>query len=119
MPRYLMLLVEDFDEYPDDDGTVYADIMAAHRSFNDAVATAGARVVEGEALHPVATATFLRGTRTPDVRVVDNPTPDLKEALGGYYLVEAADDAQALELAKQCPAGDGYVAVRKVWDVPG
>ena len=59
----------------------------------------------GEALQPTSTATYLRGTRTADVHTVDNPLPELKEVVGGYYLIEAADDAAALELAKRCPAG--------------
>ena len=55
----------------------------------------GGKILGGEALQPMATATFLRGTRTDNVTTVDNPAPDLKETLGGYYLIEAADDAQA------------------------
>ena len=38
--------------------------------------------------------------------------------LGGYYLIEAADDAQARELAEQCPAPAGYIELRPVWDIP-
>ena len=39
--------------------------------------------------------------------------------IGGYYLVEAADDAAALELAKLCPASFGYVELRPVWEFSG
>ena len=87
-----------------------------HGNFSQGVAAAGASVLGGEALRPTATATYLRGTRTAEVAVVDNPAPDLKEVLGGYYLIEAADDAQAIELAKQCPAPNGYVEVRPIWE---
>ena len=52
-------------------------------------------------------------------RQVDNPAPDLKEVVGGYYLVEAADDAAALELAKRVPAGFGYVELRPIWEFGG
>ncbi len=39
--------------------------------------------------------------------------------VGGYYLVEAADDAAALELAKRCPAGFGYIELRPIWETGG
>ena len=40
----------------------------------------------------------------------------VKEILGGYYVVEAADDAQAVELAKRCPAPGGYIELRPIWE---
>ena len=49
-------------------------------------------------------------------RVVDNPAPDLKEVLGGYYLVEADDDEHARRIAERCPAPFGYIEVRPIWD---
>ena len=67
----------------------------------------------------MSTATFLRGTRTDDVTVVDNPAPDLKEILGGYYLIEADDDEHARRIAERCPAPFGYIEVRPIWDIPG
>lgn len=116
MPKYLMLITETENSYEGADDTAFAAVMEMHNDFSKAVAEAGATVLGGEALQPTATATYLRNTRTADVTVVDNPAPDLKEVLGGYYLVEAADDAQAAELAKQCPAPYGYVEVRPIWE---
>jgi len=50
------------------------------------------------------------------VAQVDNPAPDVKEALGGYYLVEAEDDAHARRLAERCPAPYGHIEIRPIWD---
>jgi hypothetical protein len=36
--------------------------------------------------------------------------------IGGYYLIDAADDAVALELAKLCPAPHGYIELRPIWE---
>ncbi len=118
MPKYLMLIVEEEAPYaaPDPDGALFADVMRMHDDFSAAVKAAGASVLGGEALRPSATATYLRGTRTDQVAIVDNPAPELKEIFGGYYVIEAADDAQALELAKLCPAPYGYIELRPVWD---
>jgi hypothetical protein len=57
----------------------------------------------GEALLPVQTATTLRGSESGDVTATDGPFAETKEALGGFYIVDAKDLDEALELAKPCP----------------
>jgi hypothetical protein len=51
--------------------------------------------------------------------VTDGPFVDTKEALGGYYLIEAVDLDQALAVAKLCPAPHGGVEVRPILDTGG
>ena len=51
--------------------------------------------------------------------VTDGPFAETKEALGGFYLVEARDLDHALEIAKLCPAPYGGVEVRPVMDTSG
>ncbi|MGO9910134.1 MAG: YciI family protein, partial [Acidimicrobiales bacterium] len=46
--------------------------------------------------------------------VTDGPFAETKEALGGYYLVEAADLDEAIAIAKQVPARYGGVEVRPI-----
>ena len=117
MPRYFMGISETESSYAPGGEAEFAGVMAAHREFSAAVAASGASIVSGEALQPSATATFLRGTRTSEVSTVDNPLPEVKEVFGGYYLIEAADDATALELAKLCPAPYGYIELRPIWEL--
>ena len=119
MPKYLLMIVEDKSAYVDNDEAQYNEIMEAHMSFNQELAELGAKNLGGEALQPTSTATFLRGTRTAGVTVVDNPGPHVKEVLGGYYLIEAADDAQARQLAELCPAPYGYIELRPIWEFGG
>lgn len=119
MPKYLMLIVEAEAEYAEAGEATFADVMVQHNAFAQEVTEAGASILGGEALQPTATATYLRGTRTAGVHSTDNPLPELKEVVGGFYLVEAADDAAALELAKRCPAGYGYIELRPIWEVGG
>ena len=119
MPKYMMLIVEAADAYGPAGDADFAKVMQDHADFAAAVKEAGASILSGEALQPTATATYLRGTRTPGVHAVDNPLPELKEVVGGYYLVEAADDATALELAKLCPAPFGQIELRPIWEFGG
>lgn len=91
--------------------------MKLHRDFAAAVKRAGGTIESSEALQPMSTAVFFRGTPRADVSATDNPLPEAKEVIGGYYLVEAPDDAVALELAKLCPAPYGYIEMRPIWEI--
>jgi hypothetical protein len=51
------------------------------------------------------------------VIVTDGPFVETKEAIGGYYLLDASDDAQAIELARRIPeasAPSSGVEVRRM-----
>ena len=41
--------------------------------------------------------------RNGQVRVVDGPYAEAKEVVGGYFLIEAADYDEAVEISKGCP----------------
>lgn len=72
----------------------------------------------GEALQPTSTATCVRA-RDGDVVTTDGPFAETKEALGGFYLVEADDLDQAIEIARQIPAADyGTIEVRPIMELP-
>jgi hypothetical protein len=116
MSKYMLSIVESEAAYAEGGAAEFDAIMKAHNDFAQSVKDAGASVVSGEALQPTSTATYLRGTRTDSVSAIDNPLPEAKEVIGGYYLIEAADDAVALELAKLCPAPHGYVELRPIWE---
>jgi hypothetical protein len=116
MPKYLLMIVEAETPYAEGGEAQYDEIMDAHRSFSEEVGELGAKILGGEALQPTPTATYLRGTRTGGVTVVDNPSPDVKEILGGYYLIEADDDDHARRVAERCPAQYGYIEVRPIWE---
>lgn len=73
----------------------------------------------GAALHQTGTATTVRvtGARGGDVVTSDGPYAETKEALTGFYLVEAADLDAAIAIAADIPgAWDGAVEVRPVLD---
>ena len=57
----------------------------------------------GEALQPNTTATTVRGDRSGGFTTTDGPFAETKEGLGGFYIVEAKDLDEALELGKACP----------------
>ncbi|HYL41284.1 MAG TPA: YciI family protein [Candidatus Binatus sp.] len=72
----------------------------------------------GEALEPVSTATTIR-IQDGELVMTDGPFAETKEALGGFYLIEAADLDEALELAAKCPGVRyGSIEVRPVVAFP-
>jgi hypothetical protein len=70
-------------------------------------------VTGGAQLQPAATATTIR-VQDGQTLTTDGPFAETKEALGGYYLIEADDLDAAIELAARVPAArlGGAVEVR-------
>jgi hypothetical protein len=84
-------------------------------AFTDGIAKSG-QLKSGEALQPTSTATTVR-VRNGKVSTTDGPYAETKEALGGYYLVEAKDLNEAIQIASRIPgARYGAVEVRPVMD---
>ncbi len=68
-------------------------------------------------LHPVATATSVR-VRNGHRTVTDGPFAETREVLGGYYLILATDQTEALDIAaRHSGARIGAVEVRQVFDL--
>ena len=71
----------------------------------------------GEALQPIATATTVR-VRDGETLTTDGPFAETKEQLGGFYLIEAKDLDEAIEIAGRIPdVRRGSIEVRPVMEV--
>lgn len=71
-------------------------------------------LLAAEALRPVETASTVR-VRNGSVSVTDGPFAETKEQLAGFYLFEAADLSEAIQMAAKIPpARVGSVEVRPV-----
>jgi len=72
------------------------------------------RCLASEALQPVHTAATVR-VRDGKVHITDGPFTEAKECLAGFYLIEAADLNDAVQIAAQIPpARVGSIEVRPV-----
>jgi hypothetical protein len=111
MTQYLILIYEDETQYATATPEVFDEVMKDHNAFPAQVEEHGGKLLGGAALQPTATATTLRAA---GAEVTDGPFAETKEALGGYYLVEAPDLDAALAIGKACPARFGGVEVRPV-----
>ena len=71
-------------------------------------------LVAAEALQPVDTATTVR-VRNGKLTITDGPFAETKEQLAGFYLLEARDLNDAIQMAAKIPpAREGSIEVRPV-----
>jgi len=113
MAQYVVLIYENESDYATASPEVYGEVMEAHNRFAKEVTARGGEIAGGNALQGTDTATSIRG----DV-VTDGPFVETKEALGGFYLIEADDLDQAIKIAAMVPARFGGVEVRPVMVMP-
>jgi hypothetical protein len=70
-------------------------------------------------LKSVASATSVR-VRDGKPIITDGPFAETREQLGGFFLVDAKDHDEALQIAQRVPgARIGTVEIRPVIDIPG
>lgn len=116
MAKYLILIYGDNRQWEARSPEEQEANAAGHAAF---AAKAGARLVSGEELELASTATSLRSDGAGGVTTTDGPFLETKEALGGFYLLEADDLDEAIGLAAQLPevhAGHSGVEIRPVVD---
>lgn len=90
-------------------------LVAAMGEFNETMAKAGV-LLAGEGLHPSS-----KGARVTypgrQRLVTDGPFAETKELLAGFWMIQVASRAEALEWASRVPFTDGEVVeVRQVFE---
>ena len=87
--------------------------MGEYRSFTDSIRQSG-HYVAGHQLQPISTATTVR-RRNGQLSTTDGPFAETKEQLGGFYLIDARDLSEALQIASRIPSTrTGSVEVRPI-----
>jgi hypothetical protein len=111
MAEYLVLIYGDEASWDKVDPETVGQVMGEHQAFMERNTSA---LRGGNALQQTTTATSLRRDASGELTVTDGAFAETKEALGGYYLIEAKDLDEALAIAKQVPAQFGGVEVRPI-----
>jgi hypothetical protein len=90
--------------------------VEAMMKYNEALQKAGV-LLALDGLHPPsmgARVSFPGGKP----KVTDGPFPEAKEVVGGYWVIDVASRAEAIEWAKRCPGSeDETVEVRQVQEI--
>ena len=115
--KYLCLIYENEQAWatmaqPESDA-----MMSEYFAFGDNFKKSG-HVLGGNALQPTHTATTVR-VRGGKVSTTDGPFAETREQLGGYYLIEAKDLNEAIQVASKIPgARTGGIEVRPIMEFP-
>lgn len=99
--RYLILIYGKESDWATISPERAGEIMGAYNAYTQKLKDAGVHIA-GDELNVIATAKSIRGAN--GAQVTDGPFVDTKEQLGGYYMIDAPNDAEALKWAKQCPS---------------
>jgi hypothetical protein len=111
--QYLCLIYEDETLWQKMPKAETDKIYGEYVAFGDGIKKSG-HYVGGNALQPTQTATTVR-VRNGKVSSTDGPFAETKEQLGGYYLVEAKDLNDAIQVASKIPSARlGSIEVRPI-----
>ena len=114
--QYMMLIYLNENGAPNDAerAKCYEDSAAFARRLQ-----AEGKYVMAAPLHPTSTATSVRAVDGRRL-VTDGPFAETREQLGGFFLINAANLDEAIEIGRQIPAGQwGTVEIRPVVEISG
>jgi len=93
-------------------------IMAAVAEFNTALSDSGALLFAG-GLNPPSTAKTV-DTTSGETQVLDEPFVEAPAYVGGFWVIEAADESEAVEWAARASAAvQSRIEVRALQEIPG
>jgi hypothetical protein len=113
--KYLCLIYEDEKAWLELPKQQSDAIMGEYFAFTEDIRKRG-QYVAGEALHPTQTAATVR-VRNGKTTTTDGPFAETKEQLGGFYLIDAKDLNEAIQVASRIPSARfGSIEIRPVVD---
>ncbi len=111
--KFMLLIVNPGQTPPSDEQM--RPVLAQFQQLTADLAAQG-KLVHSARLRPNAEAKTVRRNRDGSRMVVDGPFTETKEAVGGYYMIDCASQAEAIEWAKKFP--DPFqIEVRQVWEM--
>ncbi len=114
--RYLCLIYDEEKKLDAMSKSESDAFMGEYFAFTEGIRKSG-HYLGGEALQPVQTATTVR-LRHGKVSATDGPFAETKEQLGGFYLINARDLNEAIQVASKIPsARRGSIEVRPVMEL--
>jgi len=105
--RFMMLMIPKGYENAAPGAMPDAKAVEAMMKYNKALQEAGV-LLALEGLHPPSMGARVSFSGGRPV-VTDGPFPDVKEVLGGYWMIQVKSKQEAVEWASRCPASDNEV----------
>jgi hypothetical protein len=116
--KYMLLLYGEADAGPQPGSPEFGEMLGEYGKATQQM-TADGVLLDSSPLQPVGAATTVR-VRAGETEVTDGPYAEIKEMLGGYYLVDVEDLDAALRYAAMIPAAKyGSVEIRPLMQMGG
>ena len=114
--KYLCLIYQDETVPQKLPKAEFEKIHSEYLAFTDEIKKSG-RLLGNNGLQPTNTATTVR-VRNGKVTTTDGPFAETKEQLAGYYLIEARDLNEAIQVGAKIPSARfGSIEVRPVLEI--
>jgi len=111
--KYLCLIYDEEKKLAEMSKSESDAFMGEYFAFTEDVKKSG-HYVDGNALQPVQSASTVR-VRGGKLSTTDGPFAETKEQLGGYYLIDARDLNEAIQIAGRIPSARiGSVEIRPI-----
>lgn len=115
--KYLLLIYSDETRWPTLPQAELEKLMAEYAQFTMEIKRSG-HLLDNARLERTATASTIR-IRDGKMSTTDGPFAETKEQLGGFYLIEARDLNEAIQIGARIPgARFGSIEVRPVMPLP-
>src|SRR2546426_12421550 len=112
--KYLCLIYQEEREEPNVPREQIEQAKKDYWAFAEGIKQSG-NYVGSHGLQHTDQATTVR-VRNGKLSTTDGPFAETKEQLGGYFLIEAKDRAEAIQIASRIPSAKwGSIEVRPVW----
>lgn len=112
--RFMMFMLPNIEW--DGDWMPKAEDVAAMSKYNEELSKAGV-LLELAGLHPPTEGARITFSDDGKHTVTDGPFTEAKEAIGGYWLIQAKSKEEAVEWASRCPGEGCTIEVRQVFEM--
>lgn len=112
MPSYMLLLYDNPAQFRDLSAEELQRIIQKYRAWGNSLRESG-RLIGSHKLKDDAGRVLRAEGGKP--RVLDGPFSETKEIIGGYFMIQAADYQEALQVAESCPhLAYGTIYIREI-----
>jgi hypothetical protein len=114
--RFMMLMIPGGYATASPDAVPSAEAVAAMMKYNEELKKAGV-LLALDGLHPPSSGARV-SFKGEKPSVTDGPFAEVKEVLGGYWMIDVRSRAEAIEWARRCPAAsDDVIEIRQVFEI--
>jgi hypothetical protein len=114
--RFMMLMIPGDYATANPDARPTAEAIQSMMKYNEELKRAGV-LLALDGLHPPSSGARI-GFKGGNPTVTDGPFAEVKEVLGGYWVIDVRSREEAIEWARRCPAGENdVIEVRQVFEM--